>query len=249
MPLRSTCASLNRLVYNKLVVGCRGMGNKLILFIITASHDQAHPYPCVLRRKRALQNLVVGPIAVLQSALFECQLSVASEFWLGNLVQMRLCLPALPQAMDRHAFKPYPRVRRHRDQGISPSTKAKTADSAVLPSTRIRRPSDSVISTRCAETGPVNAGAETSYRNAAVLALYPQSRPAENWARLLSLRCPRRHQAKTEDHAATCGSDWCSSNSVGPPARPKPQAHVPERRSNASRHLTRTVSSDPSFQP
>jgi hypothetical protein len=24
---------------------------------------------------------------------------------------------------------------------------------------------------------------------------------------------------------------------------------VPERRSNASRHLTRTVSSDPSFQP
>jgi len=48
--------------------------------------------------------------------------------------------------------KPNPRVGRHRDHAINPSTNARTPDNAVGPSTKIRRPSDKVTSTRCAET-------------------------------------------------------------------------------------------------
>ena len=53
----------------------------------------------------------------------------------------------------RHASgKPYLRFCRNRDHTIDSSTKAKTAGNAVAPSTNMRRPSDKVISTRCANS-------------------------------------------------------------------------------------------------
>lgn len=48
--------------------------------------------------------------------------------------------------------QPDPRVARHRDHVIRPSTSPRTDASAVGPSTTTRRPSDSVMSTRCART-------------------------------------------------------------------------------------------------
>src|SRR5690606_27197468 len=61
----------------------------------------------------------------------------------------RQCVEATPHV--RHAGRePHPRIARHRDHAIRPCTSPTTDDSAVDPSTTTRRPSDSVMSTRCA---------------------------------------------------------------------------------------------------
>ena len=67
---------------------------------------------------------------------------------LQNLLRLgRQSVESAPHV--RHpGSQPDPRVGRHGDHGIRPSISASTADSAVVPSTKIRRPSDSVISTR-----------------------------------------------------------------------------------------------------
>ena len=66
----------------------------------------------------------------------------------------------------RHASgKPYLRLCRKRDQTINPSTKAKTAGNAVAPSTNMRRPSDSVMSTRCTDRKASSAGGGTDVRD------------------------------------------------------------------------------------
>ena len=58
-----------------------------------------------------------------------------------------------PAPHVRHpSSQPHPRIARHWDHAINPCTRPRTAQSAVGPSTRIRRPSDKVMSTRCAQT-------------------------------------------------------------------------------------------------
>lgn len=60
---------------------------------------------------------------------------------------------ARAQADIRHASgKPNARIARYRDHAVSPWIRPTTDDKAVGPSTRTRRPSDRVMSTRCALT-------------------------------------------------------------------------------------------------
>jgi transposase len=58
-----------------------------------------------------------------------------------------------PAPHVRHACRqPHPRIARHRNHAVSPWIRPTTDDNAVGPSTRMRRPSDKVMSTRCAVT-------------------------------------------------------------------------------------------------
>jgi len=70
---------------------------------------------------------------------------------------LRLCRQRVePAPHVRHARRqPNTRITRYRDHAAKPCTRPRTDASVVGPSTRMRRPSDRVMSTRCAETaGP-----------------------------------------------------------------------------------------------
>ncbi len=139
--------------------------------------------------------------------------------------------------------QPDPRVRWNGDYGINPSTRAKTDANAVGPSTRIRRPSDNVMSMRCAETGALIADTTNgSFAQDSV----PSISTGKNAAVSLSAASPSNAKRGSRNH---CGSDWRSSNTDVQLAQPKHQEPAPACKSTASLRQTKTASSSPSCPP
>ncbi|UOA16613.1 hypothetical protein DSM109990_03497 (plasmid) [Sulfitobacter dubius] len=107
----------------------------------------------------------------------------------------------------------------------SPSTSVSTADSAIGPSTRMRRLSDNAMSAHRTVTGPVGEMHDADVA------------PATSSGRGASLQA--------EGRGAICGSDWRPSLSDAQPAQQKPRL----RKSSAPHYPTRTAFSDPSYPP
>ena len=88
---------------------------------------------------------------------------------------LRLCgqrVEAPPHSLDASS-KPNPRVARNRDHAVSPCICPTTDANDVGPSTRIRRPSDSAMSTRCAKSAG-SGSATTSFIRAKAVGLSRQ---------------------------------------------------------------------------
>lgn len=123
------------------------------------------------RRSRYLPpgRLPVGPGSRI--CIQHKQMAAIGGAFKNTLRYRRQSIESAP--LVRHpGGQPHARFGRHKDQGISSLTNDSTVDRAVMLSTKIRRPSDSGMPTRRAETGSLTAGAKCANR-----------RPIQRWGR------------------------------------------------------------------
>ncbi len=109
----------------------------------------SHPLPSRVLCRNAREEDDLQQIATTATEHEQMsRIRILSEFLFGLHRQRVESAPHIRQA----DCEPHPRVARRRDHAVSRWIRPTTEDNAVGPSTRIRRPSDRVMSTRCALT-------------------------------------------------------------------------------------------------